>query len=112
MMQFRPLLNDSDWPRVVRTFRLTGREGECAWWACRGLSNAEISARLGIDRDTVKQHLSSCFRKMQVVSRVELLLRVLETWRGQPRDMPISDSDAIMPSAAMTASAASVVPRN
>lgn len=50
---------------------LTEREIDVLRWTARGLSNAEIALRLGVSRFTVKNHLSSIFDKLGVVSRTE-----------------------------------------
>ena len=58
--------------------RLTPRERAVVETVVQGCSNREIAARLGISEQTVKNHLTSAFVKLQVRSRVQLLLRVVE----------------------------------
>jgi DNA-binding CsgD family transcriptional regulator len=57
---------------------LTSREREVVNAVCSGLSNAQISAQLGIRLATVKTHLVHVFDKLAVSSRGELISRMLE----------------------------------
>jgi two-component system NarL family response regulator len=52
---------------------LTGREVEVLQHLARGESNKGISALLGISETTVKSHLGSIFRKLDVLSRTEAI---------------------------------------
>lgn len=52
---------------------LSQRELEIVDLVARGLTNKEISARVGVSVNTVKYHLSRIYEKMQVTSRAELL---------------------------------------
>lgn len=52
---------------------LTSREVEVLEGLARGKSNKEISALLGISETTVKSHLRSIFRKLDVLSRTEAI---------------------------------------
>ena len=52
---------------------LTGREREVIEGVLQGLTNREIATQLGISEKTVKTHLSSVFRKLNVRRRVDLL---------------------------------------
>ena len=52
---------------------LTGRELNVLELLARGKSNKEIGANLYISETTVKSHLSSIFRKLNVLSRTEAI---------------------------------------
>ncbi|MDI1428661.1 response regulator [Polyangium sorediatum] len=52
---------------------LTSREVEVLEYLARGESNKEISTLLGIGETTVKSHLRSIFRKLDVLSRTEAI---------------------------------------
>ena len=53
--------------------RLTRREREVAQLACQGHSNKEIAENACLSLQTVKKHLHSVFRKLQVPSRTRLV---------------------------------------
>jgi DNA-binding NarL/FixJ family response regulator len=54
---------------------LTKRESEVAAQVARGLTNREIATALMIAEGTVKAHLHSVYDKLQVQSRVQLVLK-------------------------------------
>lgn len=57
---------------------LTEREQEIADACGRGLRNKEIAELLNISEKTVKAHLNTIFRKLEVDNRFALGLRILE----------------------------------
>jgi DNA-binding CsgD family transcriptional regulator len=59
--------------RLPGIARLTRREREVAQLACEGHSNQEIADNACLSLQTVKKHLHSVFRKLQVPSRTRLL---------------------------------------
>ena len=58
---------------------LSAREKDVAAFACLGYTNRQIAARLNISPHTVKDRLSSVFRKFDVHKRGELRL-LLSIW--------------------------------
>ena len=54
-------------------YGLTDRETEIVELWSRGLTDNEISERLGISKNTLKKHISNVFSKLEISSRVELL---------------------------------------
>jgi DNA-binding CsgD family transcriptional regulator len=59
--------------RLPAFARLTRREREVAQLACEGHSNKEIAENACLSLQTVKKHLHSVFRKLQVPSRTRLI---------------------------------------
>ncbi len=59
--------------RLPGIARLTQREREVAQLACEGHSNKEIAEDACLSLQTVKKHLHSVFRKLQVPSRTRLV---------------------------------------
>jgi DNA-binding NarL/FixJ family response regulator len=59
--------------RLPAFARLTRREREVAKLACEGHSNKEIAENACLSLQTVKKHLHSVFRKLQVPSRTRLV---------------------------------------
>lgn len=53
---------------------LTKREQELVPLVANGLTNREISARLGVSEHTIKNHLFRIYEKLGISSRVELIL--------------------------------------
>ena len=60
-------------PLMARREILTAREHEIVRGVQQGLTNKEIGTQLGISEKTVKTHLSTVFRKLQVRRRVQLV---------------------------------------
>jgi two-component system nitrate/nitrite response regulator NarL len=57
---------------------LTPREFDVLGWLVQGLCNKEIARKLGIEEQTVKNHLRPIFQKFAVVRRTELLVKAFE----------------------------------
>ena len=57
---------------------LTAREVEVANLLCRGVSPANISKALHITQSTAYKHIANIYKKMQVSTRQELLVRLLD----------------------------------
>lgn len=53
---------------------ITNREYEVFGLLGQGMTNKQIGIRLGISQYTVRDHVSSLLRKMEVSSRVELAI--------------------------------------
>lgn len=62
-----------DFEKAKRDFRFTNRESEVLKLICEGLTNKEISEKLFISEYTVKDHIKKIMRKMNVVSRNEII---------------------------------------
>lgn len=61
------------------TETLTRREQQVADAIARGLSNRQIAAEFGISIETVKQHLSSIYGKLEMTGRVMLAVHVVRS---------------------------------
>jgi len=64
---------------------MTGREYEVLCAICEGLPNRAIAQRLGISEKTVKNHLSSIYRRAKVRTRTQLVLWAMERGLGAGR---------------------------
>lgn len=60
---------------AVQADLLTGRERDVLTGIVDGLGDKQVAVRLGIAHDTVRTHVKAIYRKLQVGSRSELLLR-------------------------------------
>jgi DNA-binding CsgD family transcriptional regulator len=60
-------------PQPTKTDRLTARELQIVELVALGRTNAEIGAELWITENSVKQALKRMFRKLEVVSRAEMV---------------------------------------
>ena len=61
-------------PFAASAVHLTSRQLEILAMLCQGLSNKEISLRMGLALITVKMHVSSIFRSLGVVNRTQAAL--------------------------------------
>ena len=66
----------------VRPFRLSPREVEVMELAGQGLTTKAIAQRLGIERDTARNHIHNTLKKLQVHSRQEAFERLWAARRG------------------------------
>lgn len=57
---------------------LTQREQEMANWVAEGLTNRQISRRMGVTEHTVLNYLFRIFNKLGTSNRLELALYVLK----------------------------------
>ena len=62
--------------------QLTPREREVLDLIASGLGNAAIAARLGLAANTVSNHISNIFGKLQVASRAEAIVRARSAGLG------------------------------
>jgi DNA-binding NarL/FixJ family response regulator len=62
---------------------LTSREREILDLIAQGRTNAEIAARLFVSPNTVRNHISHIFAKLQVADRAEAIVRAREAGLGR-----------------------------
>jgi DNA-binding NarL/FixJ family response regulator len=61
---------------------LTPREREVLDLVAAGLGNATIASRLGVSPNTISNHISNIFGKLQVASRAEAIVRARDAGLG------------------------------
>lgn len=74
--------NSNDYFKSVRVILLTqknlsDREAEVAWWVAHGLRNRAVGEKLFVAEKTVKFHLTSIYKKMEVGSRIQLTQEII-----------------------------------
>ncbi len=69
------LLDKKQWIYVQNRHNLTPRERQIAELVCQGLRNGKIAEHLRIKPGTVKTHIRNIYRKVQVQSKIAMLLR-------------------------------------
>lgn len=57
-----------------RSKRLTGRELEVLQMLAKGMSNQELASKLFVSEKTIKNHLTSIFKKIEVADRTQAVL--------------------------------------
>lgn len=63
--------------RRVETQELSGRESEIIRFIAMGLSNREISSKLGLSEKTVKNHISRIFSKLNITARTQAAVHAI-----------------------------------
>ena len=77
----RPARRGPRKPSRQHPLGLTKKEQEILPWVVEGLSNKEISKRFSRSERTIENHIASIFKKLNVHSRMEALLRAKnEPW--------------------------------
>ncbi|HVP22172.1 MAG TPA: response regulator transcription factor [Anaerolineaceae bacterium] len=79
LINFFSQLNDQAPPPFPE---LTDREREVLDLLARGMSNAEIAVSLVISQKTVRNHVSNILNKLQVVDRVQAIIRARDAGLG------------------------------
>lgn len=69
------LLDRKQWLYVQNRHNLTPRERQVAELICQGFRNGSIAEHLRIKPGTVKTHIRNIYRKVQVQSKIAMLLR-------------------------------------
>jgi LuxR family quorum sensing-dependent transcriptional regulator len=69
----------ADLPSSTEVARITARERECLRWAGLGKTNWEIAKILGVKETTIQSHVENAKRKLNVQTRVELVVRSMQT---------------------------------
>ncbi len=74
----RQLVNEKqmlyDYPKAHVTNALTDREKQVVDLICKGMKNKSIADELFITETTVRHHLTSVFNKLEITSRLELVI--------------------------------------
>jgi len=72
------LISGAEWAAVKKHARLSMREGQVCQLLFEGNKRDEIAEMLGISPRTVRYHLESLHKKLQVNTRVGLVLRMIQ----------------------------------
>ena len=80
----------SEWRSLSSGLGLSPRECGIVRGVFDGDSERRIAERLGLSPHTVHTYLSRIYRKLQVQSREELLVRVFAEFRGLPKRPSLS----------------------
>lgn len=66
---------------------LTDRDREVLTLIARGLNNSTIADRLHISAETVSNHISNIFNKLQVAGRAEAIVKARQAGVGGQNEM-------------------------
>lgn len=91
------LFSSAQWTAIRAHFALTPRQMQICKFIGQGQADKNIAAALGITLDTVRMHLREIFRKLDVKSRVKLVVKLVITNRelqAAPAESPERRSGA------------------
>jgi DNA-binding NarL/FixJ family response regulator len=71
------------WSRLQQRFRLSCRQTQICKLVCEGYANKQIAGELGVTLDTIRMHLKEVFRKMEVRTRVDLVVSLVIAQREE-----------------------------
>lgn len=79
---------------------LTPRETEILDHIARGYINKQVASKLGISEQTVKNHLSSILRKLDVTDRTQAVVLAMHngwisSWGREPSESTTNDKDSL-----------------
>jgi DNA-binding CsgD family transcriptional regulator len=72
------MLSDNAWSEIAQALAITTREMQIIQGVFDNLTQAAIAQRLNITEHTVHTHLNRLFKKINISTRTELVLRVME----------------------------------
>jgi DNA-binding NarL/FixJ family response regulator len=72
------MFSDHAWGEIARSLRLSGRELQIVRGVFGDRVESAIATDLGISSHTVHTHLCRLHRKLEVATRTQLILRVME----------------------------------
>ena len=72
------LLSNHAWLEIARALEITKRELQIVQAVFDNQHEAEIATKFEISPHTVHMHLNNLFKKLNVTSRTELVLRIVE----------------------------------
>ena len=75
----KSLLGENHWSYIQKRFHLTPRELQVAQLACQGFNNNKIAKTLKAKMGTVKTHLRNIYRKIRVKSKIEMLIKFVNS---------------------------------
>ncbi len=64
------LFTSMRWAALARHIGLTPRQAEVAWWVCRGYRPPTIAKYLGVTTNTVRMHVQTLFKKLDIHDRI------------------------------------------
>ena len=83
----------NDWYLIQAKLALSPRELEIVQHVFEDQTEVEIGLRLGISQHTVHTYLRRTYRKLNVDSRCQLLVRVMEAYLSEHQAAPIQEQD-------------------
>ena len=64
---------------ILRIYPISNREAEVVLYVTKGQTNKEIADTLFIEESTVKRHLNSIYKKLDISNRTQLVTRLTAT---------------------------------
>ena len=72
------MLSDHAWSEIAKALGITKREMQIIQGVFDNLTQKGIASRLNMNEHTVHTHLNRLFKKLNITTRTELVLRIIE----------------------------------
>lgn len=87
-------LAEGIWLAIVRALKLSAREAQIVWLLLSDETEGTIASTLAISPHTVHTHLERIYRKLDVKSRSQVVIRIFQKYVEMAGPPPVPELEA------------------